>query len=180
MPLPRLKPWLPEHGPTDIVFTNANVVDVVDGVTLSGRTIHISEGTIISVSVEEDNKASLAGSDQTTVVDLEGKYLMPGLIDCHVHLTATAGEATMRDLYAPHPNTIAYRTVWNAKEMLLRGFTTVRDTGGADFALRDAISEGLVPGPRLFFAGKALSQTGGHGESVIASNFPRRTTNVPD
>jgi imidazolonepropionase-like amidohydrolase len=47
--------------------------------------------------------------------------------------------------------------------MLLRGFTTVRDTSGADFALREAIAEGLVPGPRLFIAGTALSQTGGHG-----------------
>jgi imidazolonepropionase-like amidohydrolase len=49
--------------------------------------------------------------------------------------------------------------------MLLRGFTTVRDTGGADAALRNAIEEGLLPGPRLFIAGKALSQTGGHGDS---------------
>ena len=47
--------------------------------------------------------------------------------------------------------------------MLLRGFTTVRDTSGADFSLREAIAEGLVPGPRLFIAGTALSQTGGHG-----------------
>ena len=90
-------------------------------------------------------------------------YVLPGLIDCHVHLTATAGEATMKDLYSAHPNAIAYRTAWNAKQMLLRGFTTVRDTAGADFALREAIAEGLVPGPRLFIAGKALSQTGGHG-----------------
>jgi imidazolonepropionase-like amidohydrolase len=50
--------------------------------------------------------------------------------------------------------------------MLLRGFTTVRDTSGADFALREAIAEGLVPGPRLFIAGTALSQTGGHGAKI--------------
>ena len=70
----------------------------------------------------------------------------------------------MRDLYDAHPDTIAFRTAWNAKQMLLRGFTTVRDTGGANAALKDAIAEGLVPGPRLFISGKALSQTGGHGD----------------
>src|SRR2546423_7532176 len=155
MPLPRQKPWLPERGPTDLVFTNANVIDIVGNATLSGRTVHVSGGKISSISAGESDKAPTASGK--TVVDLKGKYLMPGLIDCHVHLTATAGGATMRDLFDAHPNTIAYRTVWNAKQMLLRGFTTVRDTAGADFALREAIAEGLVPGPRMFIAGPARS-----------------------
>ena len=162
MPLPRQKPWLPEKAPSDLLFANANVIDVAGNATLSGRTVHISNGRITAVSAAEDGKTSAASGH--TFVDLKGKYLMPGLIDCHVHLTATAGGTTMRDLFDAHPNTIAYRTVWNAKQMLLRGFTTARDTSGADFALREAIAEGLVPGPRLFIAGTALSQTGGHGD----------------
>src|SRR5579871_1182698 len=93
-----------------------------------------------------------------------GKYLCPGLINCHIHLTANAGQVNIRELFAVHPNTIAYRTVWNAKKMLLREFTTVRDTGGADSALREAIEECLIAGPRLFIAGKALTQTGDHGD----------------
>ena len=76
----------------------------------------------------------------------------------------TPGNAALKDLYAASPNAIAYRTAHVAREMLLRGFTTARDTGGADAALREAIAEGLIPGPRLFIAGKALSQTGGHGD----------------
>ena len=162
MPLPRQKPWLPENGPTDLIFTNANVIDIIGNAVLSGRTVHVSRGRITSISAGEDEKAPAASGK--TLVDLKRKYVMPGLIDCHVHVTATAGGATVRDLFEAHPNTIAYRTVWNVKKMLLRGFTTVRDTSGADFALREAIAEGLVPGPRLFIAGTALSQTGGHGD----------------
>jgi imidazolonepropionase-like amidohydrolase len=166
MPFPRQKPWLPEQGPADLVFTNAKVIDITGNATLSGCTVHISCGKITAISAGADEKAPTVSGQ--TFVDLNGKYLMPGLIDCHVHLKATAGGATMRDLFDVHPNTIAYRTVWNAKQMLLRGFTTVRDTSGADFALREAIAEGLVPGPRLFIAGTALSQTGGHGRKICA------------
>ncbi|KAJ5670650.1 uncharacterized protein N7477_006013 [Penicillium maclennaniae] len=67
-------------------------------------------------------------------------------------------------MFSASPNSIAYRTAFVAREMLLRGFTTARDTGGADFALREAITEGLVMGSRPFIAGKALSRTGGHGD----------------
>lgn len=97
-------------------------------------------------------------------VDLKGHYICPGLIDCHVHLTATPGDVTLKGMYATENATVAFRSAYLAKEMLLRGFTTVRDTGGADAALEDALEEGLVKGPRLFIAGKALSQTGGHGD----------------
>ena len=163
MSLPRQKPWMPEGDQPDLVFTNANVVDVSGNSTLSNCTVHISGGNIKSITALGDTMPS-SRDDTTAAIDLKGKYLCPGLIDCHVHLTAAAGGATVRDLFAAHPSTLAYRTAWNAKQMLLRGFTTARDTAGADFALRDAIAEGLVVGPRLFIAGKALSQTGGHGD----------------
>jgi imidazolonepropionase-like amidohydrolase len=108
MPLPRQKPWLPEKGPVDLVFTNANVIDITRNATVSGRTVRVSSGKIAAISAAEDDKPPTAGQ---TFIDLKGKYLMPGLIDCHVHLTATAGGATMRDLFDAHPNTIAYRCV---------------------------------------------------------------------
>jgi predicted amidohydrolase YtcJ len=107
MPLPRRKPWVPEHGPADLIFTNANVIDIAGNATLTGRTVHVSGGKILAIFTAEDGKAHTASGK--TSVDLAGKYLMPGLIDCHVHLTATAGGATMRDLFDAHPNTIAYR-----------------------------------------------------------------------
>ena len=153
-------PWVPEKGPPDLAFTNAKVVDVARGETLAAQTIQISRGRFAYISANVDVRSAGCGQ----IIDLGGKYLMPGLIDCHVHVTASPGQESVRDLYAAHPNTLAFRAAWNAKQMLLRGFTTVRDTAGADFSLRRAIADGLVIGPRMFICGKALSQTGGHGK----------------
>jgi imidazolonepropionase-like amidohydrolase len=87
---------------------------------------------------------------------------MPGLIDCHVHVTAT-----MLDLGANArvPHTLqAYKVMPILRGMLDRGFTSVRDAGGADYALSVAVDTGIVQGPRLFVSGQALSQTGGHAD----------------
>jgi imidazolonepropionase-like amidohydrolase len=163
MSLPTLKPWSPQRPPPSTCFTNAKIVDVKKGTVKNVGRVYIAEGKITGFrSLEETEETGPMSAE--SVVDVGQFYLCPGLIDCHVHLTANSGQSNMRDLFAAHPNSIAYRTAWNAKQMLLRGFTTVRDTGGADAALREAIVEGLVHGPRLFVAGKALSQTGGHGD----------------
>ncbi|KAJ5123010.1 hypothetical protein N7448_009107 [Penicillium atrosanguineum] len=154
------KPWLPQTAAPEIIFFNANVVDVEAGVVIPKSTVHIKNGRIVNVTIGDTTKPA-TGSNR---VDLQGQYICPGLIDCHVHLTATPGSPSLKDMFSASPNSIAYRTAFVAREMLLRGFTTARDTGGADFALREAITEGLVMGPRLFIAGKALSQTGGHGD----------------
>ncbi len=157
----RQKPWLPASAPPLLHLKNASVIDTEAGIVHRNVIVEVCNGIITSVSpvgvVEPSAKAQ--------VIDLQGKYLSPGLIDCHVHVSATPGSLTLRELFEAHPNTIAYRTTFVIKQMLLRGFTTARDTGGADAALRTAIEEGLLPGPRLFIAGKALSQTGGHGDN---------------
>jgi imidazolonepropionase-like amidohydrolase len=160
MSLPPLRPWSPQNPPPTAGFLSCKIIDVEKGETRKENCVRISDGKVTQIGTHE----IFDEETRKTVVDLEGFFICPGLIDCHVHLTANSGQATMRDLFAAHPNTIAYRTTWNAKQMLLRGFTTVRDTAGADASLREAISEGLVHGPRLFIAGKALSQTGGHGD----------------
>jgi imidazolonepropionase-like amidohydrolase len=162
MSLPPLKPWLPQNPPPSVQFINCKIIDVDQGAIRKEDSLHISDGKVTHIG--EPHSESLNRSAKKTAINVERYFLCPGLIDCHVHLTANSGQATMRDLFAAHPNTIAYRTTWNAKQMLLRGFTTVRDTAGADASLREAIAEGLVQGPRLFIAGKALSQTGGHGD----------------
>ena len=96
------------------------------------------------------------------LVDLHGRTLMPGLIDAHVHVVAV--DAALARL-AEQPLTLTSLQAAQVMEgMLRRGFTTVRDAGGADGGLAEAVAQGLIAGPRLFPSGQALSQTGGHGD----------------
>jgi imidazolonepropionase-like amidohydrolase len=97
-------------------------------------------------------------------IDLEGQFLCPGLTDTHVHVTATPGEADLKDMINVDEQTILLRTTFVCRDMLSRGFTMARDVGGAPLALKEAIEDGLIPGPRLSIAGHVLSQTGGHGD----------------
>jgi imidazolonepropionase-like amidohydrolase len=94
------------------------------------------------------------------VVELGGRTVMPGLIDCHVHVCAD-GMVAYPTLF---PSLVTARAARLLNETLLRGFTTIRDMGGADAGLRRAVEEGLFAGPRLFVSGRPLSQTGGHGD----------------
>ena len=93
-------------------------------------------------------------------IDLKGRVVMPGLIDCHFH--AYACEIDLAKLESLPPTYVSQRGRHLVEAALLRGFTTLRDAGGADYGLWRAIEEGYVNGPRLFYAGRAFSQTGGH------------------
>lgn len=119
-----------------------------------------------SVLVEGDRILEVGGADihasEVQSFDLRGMTLMPGLIDAHVHVTAVTADLAQLSEWSP-----AYVTARAARVlvgMLRRGFTTVRDVGGADYGLAQALEEGYLEGPRLIFGGKALSQTGGHGD----------------
>jgi len=96
------------------------------------------------------------------LIELGGRTLMPGLIDAHVH--AIAADANIGRLEAMPRTLIAQHARLYLEAMLERGFTTVRDAGGADWGLARAVELGLIAGPRIFFSGRALSQTGGHGD----------------
>jgi imidazolonepropionase-like amidohydrolase len=87
---------------------------------------------------------------------------MPGLCDAHVHVTAWT--ANLTELMRTSPTYTAARAAEIMHGMLMRGFTTVRDEGGADYGLAQAVNEGYIIGPRILFCGRALSQTGGHGD----------------
>ncbi|CAH1651848.1 Imidazolonepropionase-like amidohydrolase [Hyphomicrobiales bacterium] len=137
-----------------ILFQNADILDGRSDEALAGHHVLVENGEIREVS-DKPIKSSSA-----VVVDLAGKTLMPGLIDCHVHVIATT---TNLGLNAELPNTlVALRSAKIMRDMLMRGFTTVRDLGGAEYGLVQAIDEGLIEAPRLVICGKALSQTGGH------------------
>ena len=103
------------------------------------------------------------------VVDCGGRVVMPGLIDSHVHVMLTA--VNTRNLESVPLTLGTARAAASMRAMLNRGFTTVRDTGGADWGLKQAVDEGAIPGPRLFIAGQAIGPTGGHSD-------PRRRTDV--
>lgn len=154
-----IKPWLPSDAP-NFTFVHAKLIDVVDGSIKSDATVRISNGRVKSV---ESGKFETR-ADDGQVVDLEGKYLIPGLIDSHVHVSATPGEKEEQKMLRPELVSTVLRIPYVLRDMLSRGFTTVRDCGGGPIALRSAIEEWLVPGPRVLFSGHALTQAGGHGD----------------
>ena len=140
--------------PPAILFRNARLLDGREDGALDDYDVLLEDGLIREVTAE---RLSTAGA---TVVDLAGKTLMPGLIDCHVHVVAGSANLAAN---AELPNTlVSLRAARIMHDMLMRGFTTVRDLGGADIGLKMAIDEGTIAGPRLIICGKALSQTGGH------------------
>ncbi|MBK8597840.1 MAG: amidohydrolase family protein [Holophagales bacterium] len=101
-------------------------------------------------------------SSGAEVIDGDGAFLMPGLIDAHVHVTLS--EVALRRLEEVPLTLMTARAAVQMRAMLDRGFTTVRDTGGADWGLRAAVEQGLFAGPRLFIAGRAIGPTGGHSD----------------
>ncbi|MFD2239331.1 metal-dependent hydrolase family protein [Aureimonas populi] len=101
-------------------------------------------------------------------VDCGGRVLMPGLIDCHVH--SMHSEVYMRRMEDVPLTLAAARGARRLKEMLDRGFTTVRDTGGTDWGMKAAVEKGLIPGPRLFIAGRSIGPTGGHSDGRARTN----------
>ncbi len=141
---------------TSILFCNASLLDPNREDLQPGMSVLVEGATIRQVS-----DRPIAAAD-ARVIDLAGKTLMPGLIDCHVHMLASSYNL---GAVASLPNVFAVlRAVPILKGMLSRGFTTVRDAGGADWNLAQATATGLIEGPRIFPSGRALSQTGGHGD----------------
>src|SRR5579872_2098054 len=101
-------------------------------------------------------------SSGAAAIDLNGRTIMPGLIDVHCHVYLS--EVNLSLLEGIPLTLMAGRAATLMRAMLDRGFTTIRDTGGADWGIREAVESGHLVGPRLFIAGQGISQTGGHGD----------------
>jgi imidazolonepropionase-like amidohydrolase len=139
-----------------IIFANCAVLD---GTSRERREDH-------HVLVDADHISEVADrpitSSTAETINLKGRTLMPGLIDAHVHVLAV--DAALARLSDRPVTLLTLQAAKVLEGMLQRGFTTIRDAGGADGGLATAVEQGLVQGPRIFPSGSALSQTGGHGD----------------
>ena len=140
-----------------VLFDHATILDVEAGKYADDQRVLISGAQVVEVGGKD--VTAPAGA---RIVDVAGRTLLPGLMDAHVHVTAVTADLTAQAEWSP--TYVAARTAAVMRDMLHRGFTTVRDVAGADYGLADAVEEGYLEGPRLLFGGKAISQTGGHAD----------------
>ena len=150
------------------LFTNAALLDPLKPDLLEDHSVLIEDGLVKEVS----DRPLMSAAART--IDLKGKTLMPGLIDLHVHTIAIQynlpGQMTLPNVF------VTLKALPVLQGMLRRGFTTVRDAGGAGLALKQSIEQGLAVGPRLFIACRSLSQTGGHGDIRARYDFQAMDT----
>ena len=140
------EPGKAPRGPTSIVIENGRITALLDG--------------------------RQSGPVGARVIDLGDRFVLPGLIDSHVHLDSDAGgQAALIEAVSSSPGLDALRAQWNGMKTLRAGFTTVRNLGdgsGATLALRDAIDNGWVMGPRIIDAGRSISVTSGHMDGTLS------------
>lgn len=143
-----------------LIIKGANLLDVMTGELIKDHVVLVNDGRIARIS--PTRSADLpAGVD---VIDLQGHTLLPGLIDMHVHLTSGGGYHGYESLKLTDERR-AILGVVHAETTLMAGFTTVRNVGAGSFgdvALRDAINDGDIPGPRMLVSGPPIGITGGH------------------
>jgi imidazolonepropionase-like amidohydrolase len=149
---------------TGIVITGARIVDVVAGAVWPAMSILIEDGRITRIA------EGAIGARGARVIDAGGRWVMPGLIDAHVHAIAVAPDYARIASLSPY--LVGARALGVLGQMLARGYTTVRDAGGADGGLAQAVAEGPVAGPRLYPSGLALAERGGQGDFGRGQDAP--------
>lgn len=137
------------------VYRNVRIWDASRDAPVDGEVL-VEDDRIVEVSDQ------CIEATEANVIDGRGGVLMPGLIDCHCHVMIS--DVNPRRLEDVPPTLMTAMAAETTKDLLMRGFTSIRDCGGADWGLAAAIERGLFPGPRVFASGRALSQTGGHGD----------------
>ncbi|SDM83695.1 Imidazolonepropionase [Franzmannia pantelleriensis] len=151
-----------------LLLTNLRLFDGSGTPLRDGVSISVEAGRIQAILSEPP------GAGEAEIIDCGGRVLMPGLIDAHWHTTLAA--ITQVAAMSADPGYVHLVAAREAERTLLRGFTSVRDVGGPSFALKRAIDEGIVHGPRIFPAGAMISQTSGHGDFRMRHEVPRGTT----
>jgi imidazolonepropionase-like amidohydrolase len=151
------------------LFTNVNVFNGKSQALAKGMSVLVEGGKITSIAA-----GTLAAPAGATVINGSGRTLMPGLIDVHVHIFLSA--STERQMLTPGASfdEMTARAMEEAKQMLLRGFTSVRDVGGPIFHIKRAIDSGEGVGPRVYPSGAMISQTSGHGDFRTPDEKSRR------
>ncbi|MBC7650802.1 MAG: amidohydrolase family protein [Deinococcales bacterium] len=137
------------------------LIDTKAATMLKEMTIVVDKNKIVDVQ-----KGYVTATITDKIIDLKSLTVMPGLIDCHVHLEDETSPTKYSDGFTQNPADIAYKSTVFAERTLMTGFTTVRDLGGSgvNISLRNAINKGLVKGPRVYTAGKSIATTGGHAD----------------
>lgn len=152
----------PARKPAVQVVYAGRLFDAVTNQVRQGVSVVVEGGRIREL---RDGKVVRSGEE---LIDLGDSTVMPGLIDCHTHLTFEVSKGkTLKDLLLARDSALAITATAHARRTLLAGFTTVRDVGAPafiDVSLRDAIRRGEVAGPRMFVATRMLTITGGHGD----------------
>ncbi|NGP16455.1 metal-dependent hydrolase family protein [Devosia aurantiaca] len=138
------------------LFTGGRVLDAEQGTLADGLDVLVTGDRIVAVG------ENIAAPSDAVTIDVGGRTIMPGLIDCHVHVVAETLDL-WGNMTAP-ASLAALRSARVISEALLRGFTTLRDLGGADYGLVRAVNEGVITGPRIVICGKGLTTTGGHAD----------------
>lgn len=138
-----------------------NLIDGKSNEAQAQMTIVVEGNKITAIQ-----KGYTRPSGEDKLIDLSQKTVMPGLIDMHVHLEGETSKDQSLQRFTLNEADVAFRSTVFAKKTLMAGFTTVRDLGGSgvNIALRNAVAQGLVAGPRIFTSGKSIATTGGHGD----------------
>jgi imidazolonepropionase-like amidohydrolase len=142
-------------------------------ITMAGEPLSSSSLVVVDGKIDRIVQGFIAVPVDARLVDLRNKTVMPGLIDCHVHLEWEQSRNSYNERYTLNEPDIAFRAAVYARRTLNAGFTTVRDLGGTgvNIALRNAINSGWAVGPRIITAGRALSITGGHADNTTGAKW---------
>ena len=151
----------------DLYLHCGKILDVKTGKISTEQTLVVSGTRIVKIVSGYVSKAK----PEDVEIDLKNKFVLPGLIDMHVHMENEFNASSYMSAYLDNEADIAFESVRIALTTLKAGFTTVRDLGGTgvNISLRNAINKGTVPGPRIFAAGKSIATTGGHADPTNGS-----------